>query len=295
MTGARPSRTAQYVGLARAALASPPAGGILSDPHARRLLPFPLRAVGWTLHSPLGPWAFRALEQRLGVLAYIAARTAFLDDMIERARTKGLRQVVIVGAGYDTRSLRLAAPETRFFEVDHPATQRDKRTRMRRLAREDAASWIAADLALVDLPAALQAAGLEVTAPTCFVWEGVTMYLSEPAIRRTARALASVAAPGSVLGLDATRPAVGAVDPRLLARASAVAEAGEEFDYEGTPEELTSLLAEEGWRVNETLAVEDAWTRYLRDSVLRQPLGSINYLVEAAVSQGPAKVNGMSS
>lgn len=295
MTGSGPSKTAQYVALARAALASRPAGRILADPYASRILPFPVRAVGWSLRTPLSPWAFRAVERRLGVLAYIAVRTLFLDQMIDRARARGIRQVVVVGGGYDTRSLRLAGRDMRFFEVDHPATQRDKRACMRRIGREDAACWIAADLTRVDLAVTLERAGLDVTTPTCFVWEGVTMYLSEPELRRTARALAAVAAPGSALGLDAARPSVGAVDPELLARGKTAAAGGEAFDYEGSPEELAALLAEEGWRVRETLAVDDAWERYLRGSVLRQPSGSINYLVEAAVSQGSAKVKAMSS
>lgn len=295
MTGAGPSKTARYVGLARAALASRPAGRILTDPYAGRVLPLPLRAVGWSLRSPLAPWAFRAIERRVGVLAYIATRTLFFDAMITRAIARGVRQIVIVGGGYDTRSLRLAAREVRFFEVDHPATQVDKRACMRRIGREDAASWIAADLTRVDLAAILGRAGLDAATPTAFLWEGVTMYLSEIEIRKTARALAAVAAPGSVLGLDAARPVVGAIDDSLASRAETAAAAGEAFDYEGTPADLAALLADEGWTVGESLAVEDAWSRYLRGSVLPQPRGSINYMVEASVSQGSAKVNATSS
>jgi len=60
---------------------------------------------------------------------YIRARTAFFDRVVVSAIDRGVAQVVIGGAGYDGRAFRYAKPGVRWFEVDHPATQADKRAR----------------------------------------------------------------------------------------------------------------------------------------------------------------------
>jgi methyltransferase (TIGR00027 family) len=62
--------------------------------------------------------------------AFVAARTAFFDEQLLRACATGNHQVVIVGAGYDGRSLRFRQPNIAFFELDHPATQADKLARL---------------------------------------------------------------------------------------------------------------------------------------------------------------------
>ena len=68
-----------------------------------------------------------------GMHDYLAARTAFFDRTVVGALHQGVRQVVVGGAGYDGRALRYAKPGVRWFEVDHPATQADKRERLDRL------------------------------------------------------------------------------------------------------------------------------------------------------------------
>ncbi|HTS95329.1 MAG TPA: class I SAM-dependent methyltransferase [Streptosporangiaceae bacterium] len=60
----------------------------------------------------------------------LAARTMFFDEQVLAAISAGIRQVVIVGAGYDDRALRFRAHGVRFFELDHPATQADKAARL---------------------------------------------------------------------------------------------------------------------------------------------------------------------
>ena len=59
--------------------------------------------------------------------ARLAARTRFFDEQVLAALDRGIRQVVIAGAGYDDRALRFRSPGVRYFELDHPATQADKR------------------------------------------------------------------------------------------------------------------------------------------------------------------------
>src|SRR5256884_4594366 len=64
---------------------------------------------------------------------YLAARTSFFDRTVTGALGRGVAQVVVGAAGYDGRAFRYAKPGVRWFEVDHPATQRDKLERLERL------------------------------------------------------------------------------------------------------------------------------------------------------------------
>src|SRR5204863_5794277 len=94
------------------------------------------------------------------MVRYLAARTAFFDRVVVRALERGVRQVVIAAAGYDGRALRYAKDEVRWFEVDHPDTQADKRERLARLGlRGDEIAFVAADFAHDDVGDGLRAAG----------------------------------------------------------------------------------------------------------------------------------------
>lgn len=137
---------------------------------------------------------------------WIAVRTATLDNEIRQVTRAplGFTQVVILGAGLDTRAARLHQPGVTYFEVDHPATQRDKRNRLRKLAGYplSAATFVACDFEHDDFLDALVAAGFRATAPAIFVWEGVTMYLPEPVVRSTVRRVTQGCHPQTLLAFD---------------------------------------------------------------------------------------------
>jgi len=85
---------------------------------------------------------------------YLRARTEFFDRAVLDALGRGARQLLTVGAGYDGRALRYAAPGVRWFEVDHPATQRDKRARLARLGiAAPHVTFAGADLRAMEVPA----------------------------------------------------------------------------------------------------------------------------------------------
>ena len=110
----------------------------------------------------------------------VTARTLHIDRMIERA-LPGLEQLVVLGAGYDTRAYgSLKREGLRFFELDRPATQLVKVEALRR-AGIDAShvTFVSADLERDRLSDVLLAAGYEPSKRTLFLWEGVTIYLSE--------------------------------------------------------------------------------------------------------------------
>lgn len=137
---------------------------------------------------------------------WIAVRTRAIDDRLLHAigpRCQ-LRQVVVLGAGLDTRAARLAREGVRFFEVDQPASQADKRERLARVDGYpiDAATYVACDFEHHDFLDALLEAGFDTTAPAFVVWEGVTPYLTERAVRATFHRIAHGCHPRTVLVFD---------------------------------------------------------------------------------------------
>src|ERR1035441_6673355 len=112
---------------------------------------------------------------------YLRARTSFFDRVVVNALDRNVAQVVAVGAGYDGRSLRYAKSGGRWFEVDHPDTQGDKRERLARLGIDaPQVTFVGVDLSDTGLAAALVDGGYQPDAPSMMICEGVAVYLDEP-------------------------------------------------------------------------------------------------------------------
>jgi methyltransferase (TIGR00027 family) len=183
--------------------------------------------------------------------AYLAARTRFFDRAVVDALAAGCEQVVVVGAGYDGRSLRYATPSVRWFELDHPATLADKRSRLRRLGvaiHRSAAVMV--DFGRDDVALALAAAGHDAQLPSLFICEGVTPYLDRSVVARVLQALRSRAAADGRLVIDfaLTPRSDRARRSREMLRA-VVESFGEPFRLEVDASDLDGLLAARGWRV----------------------------------------------
>ena len=131
-----------------------------------------------------------------------SARVTFIDAAVERSLAT-IDQFVILGAGFDTRALRLPrAGQIRCFEVDMPRTQASKRHLLRRVGIDaSGVTFVAADFESADWLARLVDAGFDPHRPAVFLWAGVMMYLDRPAVERMLRQIASTA-PGSVLVFD---------------------------------------------------------------------------------------------
>ncbi len=129
-------------------------------------------------------------------------------------------QVVILGAGLDGRAWRMAElAATPVFEVDHPASQRDKRDRAGELAPAGASPhFVPVDFSRDDLAAALAAAGHRRSVPTIWIWEGVVPYLTRGEVTRTLRIVGDRSAAGSRLIVHYHTPAPSAPLGRGAAR-----------------------------------------------------------------------------
>jgi methyltransferase (TIGR00027 family) len=182
---------------------------------------------------------------------HLAVRTAFFDRETLDAVRRLVLQVVIVGAGYDGRALRFASPDVRWFEVDHPATQADKRTRLDDVGAPSAqTSFVAVDLVHDDLVAALRAAGHDATQPTLFVVEGLLGYLPRVVTSALLANLRTLAADGSRLAVafPTSRPEASAPERlRRRVRGLIVAALGEPWVTRFRPDEPEQLLNRAGW------------------------------------------------
>ncbi|MBX3190078.1 MAG: class I SAM-dependent methyltransferase [Labilithrix sp.] len=137
---------------------------------------------------------------------WTAVRTALLDDLVETYTSPphDFRQVIMLGAGLDTRAARLAKGGVRFYEVDQPKTQAEKRKRIEALPGypKGAAIFVECDFERDALAEKLTLAGVDLGAPALVIWEGVTPYLVEAAVRATLRAIATTLHPRSVVVFD---------------------------------------------------------------------------------------------
>lgn len=191
---------------------------------------------------------------------YLQARTAFFDRVVVNSLGRGVTQIAAVGAGYDGRALRYEAPGVRWFELDHPATQTDKRQRLERLGIPTPnVTFVAVDFVAGGTAAALQAAGWNPDAASLMLCEGVAVYLPLPvfaALLADLRALAtagtrlalSLMAPGKADGsgpADRSDPAERPDRERFRERVAAL---GEPVRNELGAEDTAALLAEARWR-----------------------------------------------
>jgi len=203
MRAERPSRTAHLVALGRAVadagLSHVPE---FRDPTARFFLSEKgKRSLEKTMHAAREGKGGIGLEMARVMADLIALRTAAIDAAVRDAIADGATQLVILGAGYDGRAWRM--PElagVRVFEVDHPATQGDKRTHLSELPPAiGLVSFVPIDFERESLVEVLDRAGHQRASPTCWIWEGVVMYLTRDAMRATATGIAGRSAPGSTL------------------------------------------------------------------------------------------------
>lgn len=134
------------------------------------------------------------------------ACTKHIDRILSEASGKGLTQVVIVGAGLDSRAYRFGQqmPAVRFFEVDLPAAAARKQELVRAATGTlpPSVSYVAVDYRKDGLDALLAQTGYQRKAKTLFICEGVSPYIDAAAVDRTLRFISDNAAPGSELVFD---------------------------------------------------------------------------------------------
>jgi methyltransferase (TIGR00027 family) len=227
-----------------------------------------------------------------GSYEFFLARTAYLDQKVARALREGLSQLVVLGAGFDTRPYRFASilEGCRVFELDGRATQDRKREL---LAKEGVQpppglTYVAVDFTRDRLQDVLPSAGYRPGSGSLFIWEGVTYYLPQSAVDETLRFVRQHAPPGSAICFDYMLPQAGdagrygAAETRALMQA---AYTSEPLLFALAPDDVARFLAERGFRVIRHLATADLEELYFTrpDGTLAARVLDLFGLVEAAV------------
>jgi methyltransferase (TIGR00027 family) len=269
MRAGRPSRTARQNALFRALEARRrPGSRVADDSLAVRFLSPEYRVLTELARiPPLHRLIEHVIDSRWPCArAGVVARTRVLDDTIA-AELATVEQVVILGAGFDTRAYRLPGIERLpVFEVDHPTTQAEKQ---RILAKTSVGlpghvTFVPVVFGTDDPATRLADSGFAAGRQTLVLWEGVTNYLDRPAVDTTFRWLASALGSGSPMLftyvhrgiLDGSADFAGAGTTM-----QAVQRVGEPFTFGFDPAELADYLAVRGFELVSDVTVADAATR----------------------------------
>ena len=258
MQTGQPSHTARGAAAYRAIHQTLDGGVIFSDPLAASILDDETRArLDETAADPsLRPWRL-----------FIAARSRFSEDTLAGCVARGVRQVVVLGAGLDTFSLRNphAGQGVRVFEVDYPATQTWKRERLKQagLAVPTSLTFAPVDFERQSLADGLKNAGFRADRPAFFQWLGVVPYLTREAVSLTLNFIAG--APESEVVFDYAEPFENYPDDRradVMAIAARAASRGEPWLSLFDPAELSKMLRNKGFGIVEDLGMAGIAERF---------------------------------
>jgi methyltransferase (TIGR00027 family) len=234
---------------------------VLVDSLALRTLPAPMRPL--LRQRAVGRWLTTTMDRRApGIWNSLACRKRYFDDVVGASARDGIQALVVLGAGLDTKAVRLAAPAgLPSFEVDLPVNIAAKR---RRIRLPDNVIQVPLDFEHDDLGATLIEHGYDADARTMFVWEGVTQYLTEAAVRRVFKVLAKAPADSRLAFSYVCKDFLDGVDfhgseqtyRRFVAN-------GPIWRFGLQPSDVPALLAEYGWREHEQVGPQEYTARYL--------------------------------
>ncbi len=257
--------TATFVAAGRAMATRDPRG-LINDPFAEPLV----RAVGLDFFTKMmdGELDLDAIEnaspERVQALTDgMAVRTKYFDDYFIDATGTGVRQVVILASGLDSRAYRLPWPDgTVVYEIDQPQVIEFKTTTLAGIGAEPAVTrrTIAIDLRQ-DWPAALKAAGLDTTAPTAWLAEGLLIYLPPEAQDRLFDNITALSAPGSAIATEFVPGIIDFDADRVRQMSGAFRDHGVDVDmaslvYAGERNHVVDYLRSKGWDVESVTRTE---------------------------------------
>jgi methyltransferase (TIGR00027 family) len=291
-----PSKTAQRVAVRRAAHQLFDHPRVFEDPLAVTVIGEEAAAKLGSAQEKFETTAARRLR------AYMAARSRFAEDELERAIARGATQYVILGAGLDTFGYRNHHAGLRVFEVDHPATQSWKQKRLDAAGVTPPPSLTFVPANLEDQPgqemsgnelagpqplrASLEAAGFRSDRISFFSWLGVTPYLTAGATMATLEFIGSLPqSSGVVFDYAVERSALDSAEQLALdALASRVARAGEPFRLFLDSRALMQMLKVAGFHAVEDMGPAEIDSRYFaaRSDGLQVEAG-LAHLVSARV------------
>ena len=274
MKAGKPSWTAEITAIYRAVESRRPAGErIVHDPFARLFIRPMFRQL---LKSRLLTRAAVRLtvERRFpGGMDTILARIRYVEDCLKTALNNGVRQVVILGAGYDSRAYRFRKllDGKRVYEVDHPDTQRRKKQKVAAIlgALPPHVVYVPVDFEREGFEGKLAASGFDSRQPSFFVWEGVSKYLTPQAATAVLDRIKASGAAGSQVVFDYLFKAMldGRMKDRLTGRIlDYQRKKGEPYLFGIEQGHVETYLARAGFSHAEDIAMGDLTRRYFNNS-----------------------------
>ncbi|WP_118914242.1 class I SAM-dependent methyltransferase [Mycobacterium shigaense] len=257
--------TATMVAAGRAVATRDPRG-LINDPFAEPLV----RAVGVDVFIKMidGELDLDEIENatpsRLQALTDgMAVRTKYFDDYLLNATGNGVRQVVILASGLDSRAYRLPWPAgTVVYEIDQPQVIEFKSGTLAGIGAEPTATrrTIPIDLR-ADWPTALREAGLDTTAPTAWLAEGLLIYLPSEAQDRLFDSITALSAPGSTIATEFVPGIIDFDADRVREMSSLFRDHGADIDlaslvYPGERNHVIDYLRTKGWHAEDVTRTE---------------------------------------
>ena len=206
MKEGKPSFTAEgTVALRAAEWLAPEDKRMCHDPLAKDFVPTKFKIIGKSrLLTKVVLWCIERLVP--GMLGYIVGRTKYIDDYLETRIDDGIEQLVILGAGYDSRAYRFEGlkGKVKVFEVDFPATQKVKIEKVKKIfgSPPDNVVYVSVDFDEKKLGEGLFESGFDNNLKTLFIWEGVTPYITAEAMDETLAFVAKNSGEGSSIIFD---------------------------------------------------------------------------------------------
>jgi len=186
---------------------------------------------------------------------YVICRTAFIDAVFERALSNGFKQIVILGAGYDSRTCRFMKmlKGAHVFELDIPSTQGYKIDMLEKakVLIPPQLSFVSINFKCDNLRDVLSNKGYDENLKTLFIWEGVTYYLEKDTVIKTLEFIGEHAASGSLLCFDYLTEKIDSVNP------------AEPFLFWNLPGDMVSTLSGKGFEIIENINPQEMSRRYL--------------------------------
>jgi methyltransferase (TIGR00027 family) len=277
MRNGQPSQTARGAAAYRAIHQTLEGGIIFKDPLAARILD---EQTAVSLKEMAADESLRPMR------LFIAARSRFSEDTMANCVAGGMRQVVVLGAGLDTFSLRnpFANLGVRVFEVDYAATQVWKRERMRAagLIEPRSLTFAPIDFERESLAEGLTRVGFSLNKPAFFQWLGVVPYLTKEAVSSTLKFISEV--PQACVVFDYAEPFQNYPAERranVMATAERAAARGEPWLSLFDPAELSDLLRREGFTIVEDLGLPEIAERFYGDLRRYIRIGAGPHIVRA--------------
>ena len=208
-----------------------------------------------------------------GIYEYVIARTKYIDSVFRDALEKGFDQILIFGAGFDSRAQRFnhLNQSTMIFELDAPITQGEKKRAFdkKKIMIPERLVFVPINFNKEKLEEKLTQAGFEENRQSLFLLEGVTMYLSDTAIDSTFSFIRDVSGKGSLIVFDYVYAGVLRGENRYYGEkdiVSSVAKAGEAWTFALEEGETGDFLLKYGFTLKDHSNAKELEGNYFRNS-----------------------------